>query len=67
MAFTQDRYQRDILHGPQWRQAPLNGVRMAGAAAESLQLTAAQAQRPMLGGIPPVAGWLSSRRPARTA
>ena len=68
MAFTQGRYQPDVLRGPQWRQAPLTGIRMAGAGIEGLQLTAAQAQVPVLGGIQaPAAGCLSGRRPARTA
>ena len=59
MAFTQGRYQRDVLRGPQWRQAPLAGIRMAGAAIEGLQLTAAQgAKRPGAGGgIQAPAGW----------
>ncbi len=30
MAFTQGRYQPDVLRGPQGRQAPLNGITMAG-------------------------------------
>ena len=59
MAFTQgqDRYRTDILPGPQWWQAPLAGIRMAGAAVNGLQLTAVLAQVPMLAGIP--GGWTS--------
>ncbi|MCW2905545.1 MAG: hypothetical protein JWL68_334 [Actinomycetia bacterium] len=30
MAFTQGRYQPHALRGPQWRQAPLNGITIAG-------------------------------------
>ena len=68
MAFAQDRYQPDILRGPHWRQAPLNGIRMAGAGAKGLQLTAVQqAPRPGAGGgiQAPATGWLGGRRPAR--
>ena len=44
MAFEQGRY-------PQWRQAPLNGIRMAGAGVKGLQLTAGLGpQRPGAGG-----------------
>jgi hypothetical protein len=52
MTFAQGRYQPDTLHGPQWRQAPLTGIRVAGAAADGLQLTGVLAQVPVLGGIP---------------
>ena len=68
MAFTQGRYQPDVLRGPQWRQTPLTGIRMAGAAVYGLQLTGVLAQVPVLGGIQaPAAGCPSGRRPARTA
>ena len=67
MAFAMGRCQRDILHGPQRRQAPLAGIRMAGAAVKGLRLTAVQAQRPRAGRYPPAARCLSGRRPARTA
>jgi hypothetical protein len=52
MAFTQGRYQPDVLRGPHWRPVPLAGIRMAGAAVDGLQLTAVLAQVPVLGGIP---------------
>jgi hypothetical protein len=70
MAFAQGRYQPDVLHGPQWRQAPLNGIRMAGAGVKGLQLiTGPDRSGPVPGsGIEaPMAGRLSDRRPARTA
>ena len=70
MAFTQGRYQPGVVRGPQWRPAPLAGIRMAGAGIEGLQLTAAPgAKRPVAGGgiQAPAAGCLSGRRPARTA
>jgi hypothetical protein len=70
MAFEQGRYQPGALRGRQWRQAPLNGTRMAGAEVKSLQLMAgAGPQRPNArGGIQaPVAGHLSGGAPARTA
>lgn len=70
MAFAQGRYPPDILRGPQWRQAPLNGIRMAGAGTKGLQLRAVQgAQRPGSGGgiQAPAAGCLGGRRSARTA
>jgi hypothetical protein len=69
MTFAQGRYQPDTLHGPQWRPAPLAGIRMAGAAADGLQLTGVLAQVPVLGAVSqaPAAGCLSGRRPARTA
>lgn len=56
MAFAQGRYQPDILPGPQWRQAPLNGIRIAGAWLKGLQLTAVQ------GGSGPVLGAVSKPR-----
>ena len=70
MAFAPGRYQPDVLHGPQWRQAPLNGITMAGAGVKGLQLVAGPGpQRP--GALvcirAPMAGRLSDRRPARTA
>jgi hypothetical protein len=70
MAFTHSRYQLGDLRGPQWRQAPLNGIRMGGAVAKGLQLMAGPGpQGPGAGGAirTPKAGRLSSRRPARTA
>jgi hypothetical protein len=69
MALTRGRYQPDALRGPQWRQAPLNGITMAGAGVKGLQLLAGPGpQRPgARGGIgTPMAGCLSGRRPART-
>lgn len=41
MALTQGFEQPRAWHGPQWRQAPLNGVSMASA-----QLTGPGQQRP---------------------
>ncbi len=70
MAFAQGRYQPGALRGPQWRQAPLNGIRMAGAGVQGRQLLACQDRSgPVLGAVskPPMAGCLSGRRPARTA
>jgi hypothetical protein len=69
MAISQGRYQPGALRGPQWRQAPLNGIGMAGAGVKGLRLRAGQPQRPGAGaGIPtPTAGCLSGRRPTRTA
>ena len=40
MAFTQGRYQPDVLRGPQGRQAPLNGITMAGTGVKGRQLIA---------------------------
>ena len=40
MAFAQGRFQSDVLRGPQGRQAPLNGITMAGSGVEGLQLVA---------------------------
>jgi hypothetical protein len=70
MAFAQGRYQSGVLRGPQWRQAPLNGITMAGAEVKGLHLVADHGpQRPgalvCIGA--PIAGRLSGRRPARTA
>jgi hypothetical protein len=70
MAFAQDQYQPDVLHGRQWRQAPLNGITMAGAGVKDLQLiTGPDRSGPVPGGgiEAPTAGRLSARRPARTA
>ncbi len=41
MVFTHGRYQPGVFRGPQGRQTPLNGITMAGAGIEGLQLTAA--------------------------
>lgn len=70
MAFAQGRFQSDVLRGPQGRQAPLNGITMAGSGVEGLQLVAGLGpQRP--GALvcihAPMAGRLSDCRPARTA
>jgi hypothetical protein len=70
MAIAQGRYQPDALRGPQWRQAPLTGIRMAGARVKGLQLLAGRGpQRPGAGGgiQLPMAGCLSGRKPAQTA
>jgi len=67
MAFTQGRYQPDVLRGPQWRPVPLTVITMAGAAVNGLQLTGVLAQVPVLGGIPRRLDVFSGRRPARTA
>ena len=70
MAFAQGRYQPDVLHGPQWRQAPLNGITMVGSGVKGLQLIAGPDRSgPVPGGgiEAPMAGRLSGRRPARTA
>ena len=40
MAFTQGRYQPGVLRGPQGRQAPLNGITMAGTGVKDRQLIA---------------------------
>ena len=70
MAFTQGRYQPDVLRGPQGRQAPLNGITMAGTGVKDRQLIAGPDHSGPVpgGGIgAPTAGRLSGRRPARTA
>ncbi len=61
MAFAQGRYQPGALRGPQWRQAPLNGIRMAGAGVQGRQLLAGPGpQRPGAGGgIQTPDGWMS--------
>ncbi len=61
MAITQGRYQPDALRGPQWRQAPLNGIGMAGAGVKGLRLLAGRGpQRPGAGGrSPDPDGWMS--------
>ena len=61
MAFAQGRYQPDALRGPQWRQAPLNGIRTASAGAKGLQLMAGPGpQQPGAGGgIEAPDGWTS--------
>jgi hypothetical protein len=61
MALTRGRYQPDALRGPQWRQAPLNGITMAGAGVKGLQLLAGPGpQRPAARGryLHPD-GWMS--------
>ena len=40
MAFAQGRFQSGVLRGPQGRQAPLNGITMAGSEVKGLQLVA---------------------------
>ena len=41
MAFARGRYQSGVLRGPQWRrQAPLNGITMAGAEAKGVHVNA---------------------------
>jgi hypothetical protein len=70
MVFAQGQYQPGALRGPQWRQAPLNGITISGAGVKGLQLMAGPGpQRPGAGGgiEAPMAGRLSGRRPARTA
>jgi hypothetical protein len=70
MAFAQGRFQPGAWHGPQWRQAPLNGIRMTGTGVKSLQLMAGPGpQRPGAGGgiQVPMTRRLSGRMPARTA
>jgi hypothetical protein len=70
MAFTQSRYQPDVLRDPQGRQAPLNGITMAAAEVEGCQLIAGPDRSgPVPGGgiEAPMAGRLSGHRPARTA
>ena len=61
MALTQGRYQPGVLRGPQWRQAPLNGITIAGAGVKGLQLMAGPGpQRPgAWGGIEALDGWTS--------
>jgi hypothetical protein len=44
MALVQGQYQPDAWRGPQWRQAPLNGIAMTGAGVKGLQFLAAAAQ-----------------------
>jgi hypothetical protein len=70
MAFAQGQYQPNALRGPQWRQAPLNGITIAGSGVKSLQLVAGLGpQRPsaLVRIQAPMAGRLSDRWPARTA
>ena len=70
MAFAQGRYQPGVLRGPQGRQAPLNGITMAGTGVKGRQLIAGPDDSgPVPGGgiEAPMAGRLSGRRPARTA
>ena len=70
MALARGRYQPDALRGPQRRQAPLNGITMAGAEVKGGQLIAGpDLSGPMPGGAieAPMAGRLSGHRPARTA
>jgi hypothetical protein len=70
MAFAPGRYQPHALRGPQWRQAPLNGITIAGSGVKNPQLVAGPGpQRPsaLVRIQAPMAGRLSGRRPARTA
>ena len=70
MAFAQSRCQPGVLRGPQGRQAPLNGITMAGAEVRGRQLIAGPDRSgPVPGnGIEvPMAGRLTGPRPARTA
>jgi hypothetical protein len=70
MAFAQSRCQPGVLRGPQGRQAPLNGITMAGAEVKDGQLIAGpDLSGPVPGGTieAPMAGRLSGHRPARTA
>jgi hypothetical protein len=70
MAFAQGRYQPDVLRGPQGRQAPLNGITMAGTGVKGRQLIAGPDHSgPVPGGgiDTSMAGRLSGCRPARTA
>ncbi len=70
MAFTQSRYQPGVLRGPRGRQAPLNGITMAGAGVEGRQFIAGPDRSGLVpgGGIgAPRAGRLSGHRSARTA
>jgi hypothetical protein len=61
MAFAHGRYQPGALRGPQGRQAPLNGITMAGAEVKGLQfMTGPGPQRPIAGGgIEALNGWTS--------
>jgi hypothetical protein len=61
MVFAQGQYQPGALRGPQWRQAPLNGITIAGAGIKGLQLMAGPGpQRPGAGGgIEAADGWTS--------
>ena len=61
MAFAHSRYQLGALRGPQWRQAPLNGIKVTGAVVKSLQLMAGPGPLGLDagGGIPSPDGWTS--------
>jgi hypothetical protein len=70
MGFAQDRYQPGALRSPQWRQAPLSGITIAGGGIKTLQLVAGPGpQRPsaLVRVQAPMAGRLSGRGLARTA
>ena len=65
MTFAQGRYQPDVLPGPQWRPAPLAGIRVAGAGIDGFRLTAVQgAAARCWGRYPSPGGWMSERPPA---
>ena len=61
MACAQGWYRLGALRGPQGRQAPLNGITMAGAGIKGLPLMAGTGpQRPGSGGgIEALDGWTS--------
>lgn len=61
MAFAHSRYQLGDLRGPQWRQAPLNVIRIGGAVVKGLQLMAGPGPLGASagGGIPSHDGWTS--------
>lgn len=61
MVFAQGRYQPGTLRGPKWRQAPLNGITIAGAGVKGLPFMAGPGQkRPGAGGgIEALEGWTS--------
>jgi hypothetical protein len=68
MALARGRHQPAALRGPQWRQAPLNGISVAGATG-LVFLAGRGPQRPWTeGGIQtPRAGCLSGGKPTPTA
>lgn len=58
MVFALGRYQPGTMHGPQWRQAPLNGIAIAGAGVKGLQFMAGPGpKRPGAGDG--IEGWTS--------
>jgi hypothetical protein len=61
MVFAQGRYQLGALRGPQWRQAPLNGITIAGAGVKGLQFMAGPGPQRLGagGGIEALEGWTS--------